>query len=587
MGGPLALLWLGLARAADLPLVLNFDESDGGLEVSGDPAQWEWGLPSAGPDPGGARVWATRLDRDYMHEADDLLRFPPADLHGVDRPVLGLSHWYEIAPGDVGVVELLLDGEWTAVEPVYGSPDPAGWTGESGGWRTDWVDLRGVQDLHDVRLRFRSDAAGAEAGWVLGAAQVAAGDPVPPQITLGAVPSDTTELVGPYIVTATILDDVGLSAAELVWVREGEGAARVALAELSPGFWSGGIPGAAPGTSTVWWIEADDGTNRASSSAQSFRVYLPAPTGLRGPEGRVVDTHATLTWTPPESVFSVERYRVWRGDSLVAESTAPIADAPLLGPVDLFTVSARFQTPSGLYEGDRSAVAQVAASVPEISALRPTLAWAGDAVHLSLTGRNLLLVDGAVQLDLGEGVEITEINVIDVDHLEAELSISAEAEAGPRTLWVETGGLRLAASTPVQIEPGERRPQITGLDPAELQPGEQATVRLRLSRALAGPAQRVDAGEGVVVGAVRAVGPSAAPFALDVELTALPDAVLGERQVTVDDGERLWTGGRLRVRPPDPPAARVCSASSTSSSWWVMLPAALLCAAGRRRLRRS
>lgn len=587
MGPALAFALLGLARAEPLPLELDFNESDGGLEGSGDPAQWEWGVPAAGPDPGGARVWATRLDRDYMHEADDLLRLPALDLRGVDRPVLGLRHWYDIAPGDVGVVELLLDGAWTAVEPVYGSPEPEGWTGESGGWRTDWIDLAGVGDLHDVRLRFRSDGADAEAGWLLGAAQLAAGDPVPPQITLGATPTDTTELVGPYIVTATILDDVGVETAELVWVREGEGAARAPLAELSPGFWTGGVPGAPPGTSTVWWIEADDGTNRAASSAQSFRVYLPAPTGLRGPAGRVVDTHATLTWTPPESVFSVERYRVWRGDALVAESTAPIADAPLAGPVDLFTVSARFQTPSGLFEGDRSGAAQVTASVPAVRALRPTLAWAGDEVHLSLAGENLLLVEGEVGLDLGEGVEITEIDVIDVDHLEAELRVDPGATPGPRTLWIETGGLRLAAPTPVQLEPGDRRPQITGLDPAELQPGQRATVRLALSRALAGPAQRVDAGEGLVVGAVRPVGPASAPLALDVELTALPDAVSGERELTIDDGERLWTGATLRIRPPDPPAARVCSASGASSSGWLLVVGGLVCARARRRLRRS
>ena len=56
-------------------------------------------------------------------------------------------------------------------------------------------------------------------------------------------------------------------------------------------------------------VQASDGQNDASlpgDTPLSFRVFLPAPTDLVGPEGRIIAQEASLSWTEPARVAALE-----------------------------------------------------------------------------------------------------------------------------------------------------------------------------------------------------------------------------------------------------------------------------------------
>jgi hypothetical protein len=582
------LLLTGLAAA--LPLRLDFDVDEGGMLPGGDPGQWEWGAPSTGPalEAEGAvgRVWATRLDRDTMHEADDTLELPSVVLSGAGRPALGLRHWYDIHPSDAAQVEGRVDGVWTPLSPIYA--EAPGWSGRSEGWRTDWFDLSGLGDTAALRLRFTSDAAGAAPGWYIAEISISDGDPVPPQITITSAPTDTTELVGPYILTAELQDDVAVVGADIVWIANGGVPTRSAMAELLPGLWTGGIPGAVPGTALAWWIEATDGANSAVSPAESFRVYLPAPTNLVGPTGRVVATEATLRWIAPEAPFTVESYQIYRQSTLIGTSVGPEATVPLEGPVDQLSVSANFWTPAGRFEGDRSEGILIEANVPRLDPLDPGLAWQGDSLRLSVSGSTLLLDAADLELSLGEGVEIGELDVLDVDHMSVELRVEADAPVGPRDLRLRSGAVDLHVPEAFWVEDGDARPRISRISPSQITAGEEETLCLRFNQPLGGPAVAVDVGEGVVVNAVRPRWEDGGIIELYVDVVVPPNAAPGQRRPIVDDGQRLWRGPGLEVVLPlvaATPACATAGAAPAGAGLAVAIGAALGWA-GRARRRR-
>lgn len=584
----IGLLLLGSALAAETVLQIDLSESDGGLVAGGDPLQWEWGTvdPDVGPRGGwlGAAAWGTRLDGPYMHEADDWLRLPPRDLTGLSEPHLGLTHWYQIqADGDLARIEVQSDGAWAPLEPVYGYPWPGGWAGDSGGWQTAWVDLAGIQDLSQVRLAFTSTPALAQDGWYLGAIEIVDGDPVPPRVELLQVPRDTTQVERAHAVRARIDDDRGVLGAELRWVAGGADAGSAPLLEDAEG-WTGQIPPMAPGTSVVWWVSATDGENTGIAEGDPFRVYLPAPFGLEGPTGRVVGTSAELRWQPPLSRYPITAYEVWREGIRIITVTPraggtpePHAEVPLEGPVDHLEVRAVFSTPTGLWTGDPSAPLAIEASVPAVTELAPSAAWPGDRLRIDLRGETLLLQAGDTTVDLGEGVEVLSIDVIDANSLQAVIQVAEDARPGPRALRLQSGPVALDVPGRFEVEDGADRPRVLALSPARLEQGGSRRVEISINVDLQ-EAPIVELGDDLIVTGVRLRGPRA----IEASVTAPPGAGTGPREVLVDDGARLLRGARLTVVPPAAPPARVCGAAGAPAP--ALLP---LLAAGMLLWRRS
>jgi len=562
--GQLAVLWAGLAWSATPMWSTDLQADDGGLTVSGDPGQWAWGPVESGPGESltGANAWATRLQTVHMNDTDDRLTLPDVDLRGSTRPVLVLQHWFDLEPtdDDYGVLEVYDGLGWVARPPVRGADE---FRGSSEGWKDSYFDLTGLDSLSQVRLRFQADSAVARDGWYIGGLEVLDGDPVPPLIEILDSPADTQDLTGPYPVTVSASDDVGVGRVYIDWYTGETAGSTPDLAFDGDATWSGSLPGAAPGTSYVWWVVATDAAgNEAYASGPGFRVYLPSPTELTGPDGRVVAPTAHLSWTAPDSIWPILHHRVYRSGHLVAVTSSTEAEAPVSGPDDRFTVSATFQTDLGAFEGDESPPVWVDAHPPAITWLSPAGGWPGDQLRVELEGRYLLLEAGDVALDLGPGVGVSELEVVDVDRLRAFVEIDLYAAPGIHDATVETMGQDIVAAGAFEVRSGDSRPRVVDISPGRLVQGSKTSVELRSNVTLAADA-RVDLGAGVVVESAVLRGERV----LELKVAVASDAPVGPRAVEADIGTRILTGSNdlLRVVPPEPPPQTLCAAAHVHS----------------------
>ena len=535
------MILLSTALAANLILDLSLDEDDGGLTPEVGDLQWEFGEPSTGPQSAftGTNVWATRLDAPYLNDADGRLLLPSEDLTSLTSPQLAFWHWSDIHGSDVARIEVLDGSTWTLIEPVYDYPTGDGFTGSSDGWQFVVVDLQGVSNLDQVRLRLIADESVQDAGWYIDAIQVWDGDVAEPQLDDLDLLDDTDDLDGPYLVSVAAEDDVALVQVQLVVSLDGGSDSLVEMS-MDGDRWVGEVPGQAPDTQVSYAVVATDGANSARLPLvgyEGFRVRLPAPTGLVGPEGRVVDVVAGLDWTPPESDHTVLEYRIWRDEDVVEVVDTPPAEVELLGD-DRFSVSAVFDAG----EGDRSKTLVLNSSRPRVTAVEPPEFWQGESVRLEVEGSYLLLVQGDVEASLGPGVTVTAIEVLDVDRCEVLVEVAETAEVGQRELVLTTGNLEVIADVQVLLSDGSDRPALLDVLPAELTQGESGTLRIRASQPL-NELPLVDLGDEVVVERVRMSGDDT----VLVDVVVGPSAPVGWRPVEVDDGRRLLSGVEFEV----------------------------------------
>ncbi|MDP2309993.1 MAG: hypothetical protein Q8P18_28500 [Pseudomonadota bacterium] len=588
MIAPLALLTLALecvpgflvGTAAAAPFqVYDLQSDDGSFLSTGATGQWKWGSVANGPGAGfdGTHAWSTGLARDYLNDTVDYLEIPVPDLTGVARPVMCFQHWYEIVAGDRGWIEVDSGNGFEVVSPLYGYPASTGFVGSSGGWRPVVVDLSVVDTAApstlDLRVRFvfEADLANVGDGWTIDNVAFHDGDVAPPRISDLSQLADTEDLAGPYAVEVSVEDDTIVSSVTLAWSGGGvEGSAQ--MEPTGAGTWRGEIPPHLPDTEVSYWVRASDGLNTSREPADSeltFRVYLPAPTGLTGPSGRVVGATVPLSWSAPMSAHEVVGYEVLRGGLAVLEVTEPHADAPLLGALESYAVRAIFEEGPG----DISSVLVVDGVLPTLGAVRPDTAWPGESVRVRISGSYLLLVDGTVSLDLGAGVEIGPIDVRDVDSAFVDLFLAENATPGPRTLTLQSGDNTVTLADAFLVLPGVERPRLTGIEPDAVRQGDQAELEIRLVGGLEA-LPTVDLGVGIAVDSVEQVeGDTAETQLLRVHYTVRADAPLGVRTVLVDDGARVFDGVTLEVERAFATSARSCGTSIPSGS---ASPAALL-----------
>ena len=557
------LLLAGLASATPL-VIYTLETSDGNFTESGDTEQWAWGEVQNGPGAaiGGSNAWSTGLVDDYLNDTTDYLEVPVPNLSGLDRPMFSFSHWYEIALNDAGWIEADVGNGWVVVDPLYGYPVGSTFSGASGGWRTVVVDLTGFGSNPRLRLAFSADVSVVAAGWTIDEVAFHDGDVAAPKLTDLSALADTDDLVGPYVVEITAEDDTTVANVELHWSADGD-AGSVDMVRGSNNIWRGQLPAAPPDTVVSYWVEADDGLNVAREPAEtesSFRVYLPAPTGLTAPPGRVVDTDVTLSWSAPDSRNQVLSYEVLSGDTVVATSDTTTAQAPLSGGDEVFTVRAVYA--AGV--GDASEPVVVDGVLPTLDALVPDEAWPDDTVRLLLTGAYLVLVDGEVAVDLGAGVEVVRVEVRDVDTAWIDLHVASDATPGARTLTLTSGPIELTVPDAFEVLDGGERPRLTSVEPEYVRQGASDELVFDF----VGPLQAtptVDLGAGIVVETVEVEGET-----LRVRYAVANDAALGTRIPVVDDGVRILDGVALEVKDGVAPDARVCGSPVAPAGWLVL-----------------
>ena len=572
-------IWLSSAHAQAPVTVWSTDlqTDDGGLTASGDPGQWEWGPIESGPDggPTGTYGWGTRLDDIHMNNADDRLTFPDVDLSALTQPILVVEHWYDLEPdgSDFGLVEQLMDGGWQTAVPLVGS---SLFEGQSDGWETLYLPLDELESLHQVRFRFLADASVARDGWYVGTVSVVDGDPVPPSVFITQFPEDTQDLDGPFPVEAVVEDNSSVARVELVWYAGGAERSNEPMVPVGDGRYSGNLPGADPGTDFVWWVEATDGAENVSvATGPSFRVYLPAPTALTGPEGRWLDTTVPLSWTAPESIWPITGYTVYRNQEPVGTSLTESATVPVSGPRDIFTVVASFATDRGTLDGDPSVPTSVEAYPPTILRVSPAAAWPGDTLVVELTGRYLRLSQDDFTVSLGAGFLVEAVDVIDADTARIRVQVSSDATPGTRSIELRWPDLTVIAQDAFEVRSDASRPRMRSIEPGRLILGTRETLVVRTSVDLPEDL-RLDLGPGVVTESATRLDDTTARFIV----STANDAPIGAHQTELDIGTRLLPGPPIDVRPPQPASNTRCGVLSHHGAWiWVVG----LCAAGLRR----
>ncbi|MCP4810394.1 MAG: hypothetical protein GY884_34080, partial [Proteobacteria bacterium] len=422
-----------------------------------------------------------------------------------------------------------------------------------------------------LRLALETDDSVQLDGWYIDDLVLWEGDRAPPRIVDLSEIETTDDVVGPYAVSTTVADDIGVASVQLVYTVDAGDELSVELADAGDGVWEGGVPGQDPDTSVAWWVVASDGENEARfpslGEERRFRVRLPAPTDLLAPAERTAGDEVELSWTPPESRHALAGYLVYLDDELVAEVDATPAMVPLdlSGTVEA-EVAALFDFPEldATWEGGRSEAASFDAAVPVLHSLEPGQAWQGDSVRLSLVGSYVLFAAGDVEVDLGDGVTVVGIEVDSVDRAVVSLEIHDDAAVSERDLVVRSGEVELELEAVFSVLDGADRPGVTAVSPSSAVQGESLTLSIELSQAPAGEVD-VSLGDEIVVESVSVDGTT-----VSAEITIGAQAALGDRAVLVDDGTRIFSGSELQVRDATSPPSTGCG-SVGLGPWWLVL----------------
>jgi hypothetical protein len=413
------------------------------------------------------------------------------------------------------------------------------------------LDLAGVEDLSQVRFVFSSNASVAASGVVVDDVTLWDGDIAAPLLTHLQVLSDTDDLEGPYLISVDAQDNQALSEVNLVYSLNGGQEVLEAMANVGGIRFEGAVPGQPHDTVVSYRVEAVDSESFSLAPEGGdlfFRVRLPAPRDLTGPSGVVHAPEALLTWSPPETQHPVEGYRVYRGEVLEVETGDTSVEVAVLGEgLDVFSVSALYAAG----EGDRTGEVSLDGAGIALVGVDPMSVFQGETVRLQIQGRNLLFVQGDVDLDLGEGLEIQELEVFNVDRVQATVWVEEEAPTGLLDVRIRSGSLVGLIPAGLLVLDGAQRPALVRVSPTLVRQGSEVELEIEATAAFeATPA--VDLGEGVYVETVVSTGMSR----IRTRVIVAFDAPLGEHDLRLDDGIRVFRGVTLRIADQAAPTRR-------------------------------
>lgn len=547
---------------ASVVVDFNLAAADGGFSSAGSPVQWEWGVAVDGPV--GVVGWGTRLDGPYLHESDSTLTLPPLEVSGLLAPAIRFHLWMSILDGDSVVVEVDPGSGWTRLDPVYGYPSAAGFAGEA-----DFADavfsLAGFGSTPSVRLLLRTDAVGVAAGLTIDGAWLVDGDAAAPQLLLVSAPTDTDDLDGPYVVVVDAVDDVGVIA---VTVRSTLG--DVVAEEISPGRWAGELaPGGPPGTVVSWHAEATDGENIGRLPAEgesSFRLFLPPPTDVvvTLPEGRAVVQNLSLAFTAPATDAVPLAYQVRLDGAVVGQ----VAESPALLALDF---GGSVLDVAGVFAegvGDFSEPVTIDVSVPSLISVTPDRVALGAQPYVEIVGESLGLFESSTA-DLGAGVVVETMDVIDVNRARLTVAVAPDADDGQRTLTLTGVWGTFLFPDAFVVDSDEPVPAVVDVQPPTVAQGKSVVVNFTVNVPL-GAVVALATDEHIVVTGT----PTSAHDVVSAELAVSGGAPLGAHTVIIDDGTRLLSATVEVTETVFAPAKRCGSAPGTYWSWglaaWVL-----------------
>ncbi|AWB43043.1 serine protease [Paenibacillus sp. CAA11] len=144
----------------------DFETDNAGFTTGGTGSAWTWGTPVSGPGAAysGNKLIATNLTGTYAANSNAYIALPTINLK--DSPegaFLSFKHWYDLENNvDRGTLYLATEGNSQELVPL------ASFTGASGGWKKQYVDLRPYagQQIH-LLFNITSDASVQKAGWYI------------------------------------------------------------------------------------------------------------------------------------------------------------------------------------------------------------------------------------------------------------------------------------------------------------------------------------------------------------------------------------------------------------------------------------
>jgi hypothetical protein len=386
------------------------------------------------------------------------------------------------------------------------------------------------------RLVLTTDENTANAGWYVSDINLYDGEVAPPEIQPITVPTDTQEYESDHLVEMLVSDISIIKDVSITYSVNG-GAWQSALAsDQGSSLWAVMIPAQEPDSTIVWYVAASDDNSMSrypETGEEEFRVYLASPSGLTVPEGRLVSTTLALSWDAPVSPHLASSYTVYQGQEVLAtdvQDETALLDVLSTIPTE-FAVSANYDWG----EGDLSETLAVDLEIPVVTMVVPSEIYVGSSTYVDIYGESLYLTQSSALVEFVPGVNVDQIQVIDVNHIRVLVSIDEDTTVGTcgLTVWGEYGAtIREAALT---LLPESEAPSIVSVTPSSIRQGEDTVILLTTNASL-GSKVVFTLPEGLLL------EDSSVTSTQSVELTISVGAVaaVGEYLLVMDDGERLW-----------------------------------------------
>ena len=181
----------------------------------------------------------------------------------------------------------------------------------------------------------------------------------------------------------------------------------------------------------------------------------------------------------------------------------------------------------------------------------PAFISAGEGASISITATDGQFVQGQTELSFEppDGIEVTSLNVVDADHLTADIQTTADAPGDTRDVRAVTGTEVAVGLALIDIY----NPQILGLTPNVGQPGWDLGVTIfGVDMPFDASTTATFAGSGITVSSMEF--DPAEPDQIKAQISIAADAPLGHRDVTVDaQGVVVTLPEAFRVITPPPP----------------------------------
>lgn len=161
----------------------DFEQDYNGFSTGGTGSKWTWGTPVSGPGSAasGTKVIATNLTGTYAANSNSYIALPPVDLsQSPEGAIISFKQWYDLENNiDRGTLYIVTED---STEPV----SLASFTGTSGGWKKQFVDLKSYAGKK-IQLLFNlnSDGSGQKAGWYIDDIAIQNPDEVAPAAPAG------------------------------------------------------------------------------------------------------------------------------------------------------------------------------------------------------------------------------------------------------------------------------------------------------------------------------------------------------------------------------------------------------------------